>query len=50
MGRVPMTVTIDRPGPLEPDLAPPAVEVRALTKAYGDLTAVKSVSFDVRAG
>ena len=45
-----MTVTIDRSGFAEPDLAPPAVEVRGLTKQYGDLTAVKSVSFEVAQG
>jgi len=46
-----MTVAIDRPtlggGP---DATSPAVEVRNLTKTYGDLTAVKGVSFDVAQG
>jgi ABC-2 type transport system ATP-binding protein len=31
-------------------LTPPAVEVRGLTKSYGDLTAVKGISFDVAQG
>ncbi len=50
MGWVPVTVTIDRTGFAEPDLASAAVEVRALTKAYGDLIAVNSVSFEVAQG
>jgi ABC-2 type transport system ATP-binding protein len=46
-----MTVAVDRPkfggGP---DPMSPAVEVWGLTKTYGDLTAVKGVTFDVAQG
>jgi len=45
-----MTVAIDRPTLREPEPTSPAVEVRDLTKSYGDLTAVKGVSFDVAQG
>jgi ABC-2 type transport system ATP-binding protein len=45
-----MTVATKQPTFSEPDLTSIAVEVRGLTKAYGDLTAVKGVSFDVAQG
>jgi len=45
-----MTVATGQPTLREPDLTPPAVEVRGLTKSYGDLTAVKGISFDVAQG
>jgi ABC-2 type transport system ATP-binding protein len=44
-----MTVAIDHPTFGEPDLSS-AVEVRGLTKSYGDLVAVNSVSFEVAQG
>jgi ABC-2 type transport system ATP-binding protein len=45
-----MTVGTEHPTLREPDLTRPAVEVRGLTKSYGDLTAVKGISFDVAQG
>ena len=45
-----MTVTVGRSGFVKPYLASPAIEVGGLTKEYGDLTAVKSVSFEVAQG
>jgi ABC-2 type transport system ATP-binding protein len=46
-----MTVAIDRPTfGAGPDPTTPAVEVRGLTKTYGDLTAVKGITFDVAQG
>jgi len=42
-----MTVAIDRPTLREQDPASLAVDVRCLTKSYGDLIAVKGISFDV---
>lgn len=45
-----MTVVIDEPTFREPDPISPAVEVLGLTKAYGDLTAVKGISLDVAQG
>jgi len=45
-----MTVAIDRPTLREQDPASLAVDVRGLTKSYGDLIAVKGISFDVAQG
>jgi len=45
-----MTVAVDHPTFRDPGSTSPAVEVRGLTKSYGDLTAVKGVSFDVAQG
>jgi len=45
-----MTVAVDHPTFRDPGSTLPAVEVRGLTKSYGDLPAVKGVSFDVAQG
>ncbi len=45
------TVALDHPTfSLGPERTSPAVEVRGLTKSYGDLTAVKGISFEVAQG
>jgi ABC-2 type transport system ATP-binding protein len=46
--RMPAAPPLARPRPDR--AAPPAVEVRALTRAFGDFTAVDRVSFEVGAG
>jgi len=45
-----MSITFNRLEFREPDTAPPAIDVRGLTKRYVDLAAVDSVDFSVAQG